>query len=223
MINDILNVANRYAEGLKHVQDRRAQWLIKHKELKDHLKEIADYLNTNAIYKQGFFLDTLHAYNEDMNGTCADMPSITFRSGEMPMQVKFRNSMGERKEYIEEGFHITFNPTITGQIVILLFPHYSDLNKTPPPYITLAVIDDPAQFTMDFADQVISKGMEAAFYTSFTGMSDRQEENEQAEGLLPQAYNSIGFKRYETTEKVLPHQVYNPIGFKRYETTEKVK
>src|SRR4051812_4724999 len=123
MLDEILNIANRYADGVRHVQTRRTQWLIKYKELKDRLKEIADQLNGSAAYKQGFFIDTLHAYHEDTNGVCAEMPSVTFRSGEMPMLVAFRNSMGERKEYMEQGFHISFNPTITGQIIVLLFPH----------------------------------------------------------------------------------------------------
>ena len=117
------------------------------------------------------------------------------------MQVTFRNSLGERKELFEQGFHITFNPTITGQIIILLFPHYSELNKTQPPYLTLAIVDDPAQITMDFAEDIISKGMEAAYSTSFTGMG-AQPENEQTEAQPPRAHNPIGFKRYETTEKV---------------------
>jgi hypothetical protein len=201
MLNDILNAANKYADGLKSVLDRREHWLVKHKELKDHLKKTADYLNVNTTYRQGFFIDTLHAFNEDMKGTCAEMPSITFRSGEMPMQVTFRNNIGERKEYIEQGFHITFNPTITGQIVVLLLPHYSDLNEKPLPYTTLAIIDDPGQLTMDFADEMIRKGLEAAFFSSFTGISEQGEE-EQPEPNPSHEHNPIGFKRYETTEKV---------------------
>ncbi len=202
MLNDILNIANKYAEGAKQVQERRAQWLKKHVELKEHLKEIAGYLNSNSTYKQGFFIDTLHAYNEDMNGTCAEMPSLTFRSGEMPMLITFHNSIGERKEYIEEGFSITFNPTITGQVIVLFFPHHSELNITPPPYSTLVVIDQPGQLTMEIADEIITKGMEAAYFSSFTGMSEQQENNEKSEIHPPVQHNPIGFKRYETTQKV---------------------
>jgi hypothetical protein len=203
MLNDILKIANRYAEGVKHVQQRRDQWITKHVEVKDRLKEIANYLNENATYKQGFFIDILHAFNQDMHGTCADMPSITFRSGEMPMLVKFRNSMGERKEYVEEGFSITFSPTITGQIIILLSNHYSDLNQEPPPYATLAVIDDPELLTMELVDKVITRGMEAAYRSSFTGMSEQHAVHEQEEEILPQVKrNPIGFKRYETTQKI---------------------
>ncbi|MFI5195998.1 MAG: hypothetical protein ACHQD8_02820 [Chitinophagales bacterium] len=202
MMTDILNAANLYAEGVKHVQERRNEWLKKHEELKAHLKEIAEYLNNNAVYKQGFFVDTLHAFNEDINGTCADMPSITFRSGDMPMLVTFKNSMGERKEYTEDGFHITFNPLITGQLIVLLFPHQSELNKTESAYSTLAVIDDPAELAMDITDQIISKGIEAAYYTSFTGVGEQQQEANEGEPSLPHAQNPIGFKRYETTEQV---------------------
>jgi hypothetical protein len=201
MLNEILNIANKYADGLKEVQDRRAKWLLKHKKLKTHLKEIADDLNANTTYKQGFYVDTLHAFNEEINGTCAELPSITFRSGDMSMLVSFRNSLGEKKEFTEHGFHITFNPTITGQIVILLFPHDSDLNKTPPPYLTLAVVDDPEQLTMEVADDALARGIEAAFTTSFTGMVSH-EKIKQDDSTPPQAHNPIGFKRYETTEKV---------------------
>ncbi len=202
MLEDILKAANLYAEGVKHVTDRRAAWLKKHEELKEHLKQVADYLNTNAGYKQGFFVDTLHAFNEDINGTCADMPSLTFRSGEMPMLMTFKNSLGERKEYDEEGFRITFNPMITGEIIVLLFPHQSELNKPETPYATLAYIDNPAELTDDVADAIISKGMESAFYTSFTGIGEQQEAGDGEQQLPPRPHNPIGFKRYETTEQV---------------------
>ena len=204
MLNDILKVANLYDEGLKHVQARRDQWLEKHTELRDHLKEIADYLNSNATYKQGFFIDTMHAFNEDNGGTCAEMPSITFRTGSMPMHVSFKNGIGERKEYTEDGFRITFTPTINGQLIILLFPHTSDINKeATPQYATLSIIDYPEQLTMEIADQIIEKGMQGAFYSSFTGMGEPGEAiGEQAQPLQPPKHSPIGFKRYETTEKV---------------------
>jgi hypothetical protein len=202
MLNDILSKANKYAEGLEKIQARKEQWLKKHTELKAHLEKIADYLDANTTYKQDFYVDLLHAYNENMHGTCADVPSVCFRSGDMPMYLTFRNSLGERKSYVEEGFSITFNPTITGQIVVYLVPHESDLNKTPPPYSSLAIIDDPASLTMEIVDQLISAGIEAAYYTSFTGMGDRVTENDQAESHAPVQRNPIGFKRYETTQKV---------------------
>ena len=201
MLSDILNAANLYSEGLKHVQERRDQWLKKHVELKDHLKEIANHLNTNATYKQGFFVDVLHAFDEDMNGTSATMPSLTLRSGPMPMLVLFKNNMGEKKDYTEDGFHLTFAPTITGQVIVLLLPHQNALNKTQPQYITLSVIDEPGKLTMDVVDQIIRKGIELAFYSSFTGLSEQHEETEQTE-VNPQDRNPIGFKLHETTEKI---------------------
>jgi len=201
MLDNILNAANRYAAGVKQVQDRRDSWLKKYIELKDRLTQVADYLNANATYKQGFFVDVLHAFNEDINGTSANMPSVTFRSGEMPMLVTFRNSMGEKKSYQEQGFHISFNPTITGQVLVLLSPHHSELDKAPPQYATLAIIDDPAQLTEEISDTIIAKGIEAAFYTSFTGVSQRIPENNE-EAQTPTAHNPIGFKLHDTTEKI---------------------
>ncbi len=204
MLVDILNAANLYANGVKHVQDRRDQWLKKHAELKDHFKEVADYLNTNAAYKQGFFVDTLHAFDENINGTSAAMPSITLRSGPMPMLVTFRNTMGEKKEYTEEGFHITLTPTITGQVIAFMIPHTSELNKTPPQYISLAIIDEPGKLTMEIADAIITKGMQIAFYSSFTGMGEQQQGENAADQPLPVPHsrNPIGFKLHETTEEV---------------------
>jgi hypothetical protein len=204
MFEDILNAANLYDDGVKKVQERRDQWLKKHEEIKGRLKEIADYLNTNAAYKQEFYVDTLHAFDEVLNGSCAGMPSLSFRSGNMPMLVTFRNNMGEKKDFVEEGFRITFNPTITGQVVILLFPHHSELNKDLPAYATLAVIDEPERITLDFVEQVIALGIKGAFTSSFTGMARQAEVNEEQRPPSPPIphHNTIGFKRYETTEKV---------------------
>lgn len=200
MLDNILNTANLYADGLKKVEERRIQWLKKHTELKAHLKQIADHLNANAGYRQGFFIDSLHAFDEDMNGTCVEMPSLTFRSGDMPMLVTFKNSLGERKEFVEQGFRITFNPVITGEVLVLLLPHDNDMNKTTAQFTTLALIKDPGQFTMEMADEIIMKGMETAFYTSFTGIAEIQRDTEQEPLQAPQ-HHTIGFKRYETTEK----------------------
>lgn len=206
MLDNILQIANQYARGLENVEQRREQWLGKYVELRDHLKEIAEYLNANATYKQGFFVDTLHAFNEDINGTSSKMPSVTFRSGEMPMQVTFRNSMGEKKSFFESGFHISFNPTITGQIIVMLEPHQSALNAEPLPYNTLAVINNPSQLTMEITDAIIARGIEAAFYSSFTGMSEQPNitgsENDNQQLPSSTQRNPIGFKRYETTEKI---------------------
>eukprot|EP01030_Chromulinospumella_sphaerica_P010833 gene10833-10636_t len=61
------------------------------------------------------------------------------------MLVTFRNAMGEKKTYSEEGFSIYFNPTITGEVIVLLQPHYSDMDKELPALVTLAVFPDPAE------------------------------------------------------------------------------
>ncbi len=199
MKNEILAAANLYAQGVKHVQDRRDQWMKKHGELEKHLKAVAENLNANADYKQGFFVDTLQAFDENINGVCATMPSVTLRTGSMPMLVMFRNSMGEKREYIEQGFHITFTPTITGQIIVFLIPHQNELNKTPAEYSTLAIIDEPGKLNMDAVDTIVSKGIELAFYTSFTGMSEQQDDQQPQ---APHAHSPIGFKLHETTEQV---------------------
>jgi hypothetical protein len=202
MLNDILNSANLYADGLKKVVERRAQWQKKHEELKDHLKKIAGHLNKTAFYKQGFFVDTLHAFNEKMNGVCKEMTSVTFRSGDMPMQVSFHNSLGENMEYIEEGFRITFDPTVTGEVLILLTPHRSDLNETQPEPAMLAIIEEPGQFTMEMADEIINKGIQIAYYSSFTGIAERRQPNDHEKEVPAYKHNPIGFRRYETTEKI---------------------
>jgi hypothetical protein len=198
MSDSLLNAADLYAKGLQRVESRRQQWIDKHTELRDHLAKVAEFLNEHSKYKQGFFVDTLLAFNEDMNGTSTKMPSVSFRSGPMPMLVTFRNTMGEKKTLMEEGFHISFNPTITGQIVVLLLPHQSELNKEPLPYSTLAVINEPEKLSMDYADELIEEGIEAAFYTSFTGMGEQQEDNRQP----VYERHPIGFRIHETTEKV---------------------
>ncbi len=203
MLSEILQTANLYAAGLEHVREKRLQWIKKHDELKEHLKQVAAYLNENTTYKQGFFIDSLHAYNEDINGTCNEIPSLTFRSGDMPMLVGFHNSVGEKTEYMEEGFRITFNPMVTGDIMIMFLPHQSALNETPAEYSTLAVIKEPGEFTMDKADELIRMAIEAAFYSSFTGISEQPlPAGQHEETHHPLNRNPIGFKRYETTEKV---------------------
>ncbi len=201
MTENILNVANKYADGLSEVRERRSQWMAQHKEVRNRLKQIAEYLNQEARYQPGFFVDTNHAFNEDINGTCADLPSLTFRSGEMPMEISFRNASGGKKEYLEEGFRITFSPVITGQVVILLQPHYNTLSAEKPGYFNLAIIDAPLAMTPEFIDQVIARGMEIAYYSSFTGLADKQKKAME-ETQVQHEHTPIGFKRYESTEKV---------------------
>lgn len=203
MFEKILNASNRYDEGLAHVYSRQDQWLAGHERVRDHLRTIADCLNKNTRYKQGFFVDTLHAFNEGMRGTSTRMPSVEFRSGEMPMPLTFRNSIGEKMTYKEEGFSVSFTPTITGQIMIMLQPHYSDLDPEEPQLITLGIINEPSQITDAMIEDVIEKSFEIAFQSSFTGMAERHINNdEESQENIPVKRNPIGFRRHETTEKI---------------------
>ncbi len=204
MLNDIVNIANQYAKGLEQVQSRKQQWIEKHEELKSHLKLVAETLNAQTTYKQGFFVDSLHAFDEEINGTCSGMQSLIFRSGDMPMQVAFCNDNGEKKEFTEHGFQITFTPMVTGEIIVLLMPHYSELNKTPPQITSLAIISNASELTMDDIDELLTRGLELAHSTSFTGIAAQKEVQENGKDTVN-----------------IPH--HNPIGFKRYETTEKAK
>jgi hypothetical protein len=199
MDNGILDIANLYAKGLAGVDSRRSQWLEKYKEVSSHLKEIATYLNEHAAYKPGYFVDTSYAYNEEINGTCAKIPSVTFRSGVMPMNVSFKSASAEKKEYTEAGFHLTFMPTITGQVLVLLLPHSTSLDKEKPEEIHLAVVDNPSALTMNDLDTIIQKAMKMAFYSSFTGMVELQEQ--EIHKVQPK-HTPIGFKRHDSTEKV---------------------
>ena len=201
MTNDILNAANLYAKGLQDVVNRRAQWLEKYKEVLEHLKQTAAELNEKAAYKQGFYVDTNHAFNEEINGTCANIPSLTLRTGKMPLMLTFRNAMNDKREYMEEGFHLTFTPTITGEIIVLLLPHHSSVSSGTPEYINLAVMESPAALTNAIVDDIVARGIEMAFYSSFTGMVDLQKK-EMSETQKQHQYSPIGFTRYESTEKV---------------------
>lgn len=198
MLTDVLSAANRYTDGLNHVQARKDQWLKKSAEIKNHLKQIADYLNANATFKAGFYVDAFHAFNEEINGTCAEMPSVTFRSGEIDMGLVFRNNMGQTKCFNEKGFQLTFNPTITGQILLLLLPHHSDLVSKDNKYINLAIVNDLSELTDEFVEEAVQKALEIAFHTSFAGMAE-QDPAAAADG---HNYTPIGFKRYESTEHV---------------------
>lgn len=202
MTNDILNAANKYTEGLKNVETRRRKWIEKSKEVKEHLKLVAKWLNENATYKQGFYVDGFHAFNEEIDGTCADMPGITFRSGSMTMAIEFRNAMGDKKEYIEKGFRLMFNPVITGHIAVLLYPHHNELNDNEAQYITLLVIDNSDLLTTDELDKIVAKALEVAFYSSFTGMSEPRPALAEPSNLQIPKHNTVGFKRFDTTEKV---------------------
>jgi hypothetical protein len=202
MFEKILKAANRYASGLAHVQSRQDQWLGMYERIRDHMKTIANYLNEHTAYKQGFYVDTLHAFNEGMRGACTRMPSLEFRSGPMPMPVTFRNSIGERLTYKEEGFAISITPTIAGQIVIVLQPHASDLDVETPEAITLGVVNEPSELSNELVEEVIEKGMQLAFYTSFTGMTEYDNSQEENTNIISAKRSPIGFKRHDTTEKV---------------------
>lgn len=199
-MDKILEIANRYAEGLKEVEERRANWLESYKKVREHLLAIAANLNEKADYKPGFFVDINHAYNEEINGTCAKLPSLTLRSGDMPMNVSFKNAGGAHKEYIEEGFYIIFTPTLTGQILVLLQPHYASGSERPE-YTNIAVVDNPGQLTNDVIEQLVARAIEEAFYTSFTGLVALQHK-EMEESQKQYRPAPIGFKRYESSEKI---------------------
>jgi len=194
MIKNILDAANKYTEGLQHVQHRRELWVKKSVEVRDHLKEIAEYLNKNTSSKIGFFVDSAYAFDETINGACIEMPSITFRSGDLSMDLTFKNDDGNIITYAEKGFQITFSPSPTGEIIIMLMPHHNNLQTEDPKYITLSIITDLEKLTPDAVDEIVTKGMEAAFYSSYTGISE-------IKNMAPNSYNPVGFKRYETTEK----------------------
>lgn len=199
MLTDLLNAANKYTDGINNVQQRKHEWQKKSIEIRDHLKEIATYLDTNSTYKPGFYVDTYHAFIEEINGVCNEFSSVTFRCGETDMGLVFRNNMGQKKAFVEKGFQLTFNPTITGQVLILLLPHHSDLTDKEPEYINIGVINNIEQFNNDALDTVVSKALEIAFHTSFAGMAEQQE--------IPQAppvhhYTPIGFKKFDSTEKL---------------------
>lgn len=203
MMQDILNVANKYGEGLASVEHRREQWIKKSEELKEYLKKVAEYLNTNATYKAGYFVDTFQAFNEEINGSCAQLPSIIFRSRDMPLMLEFRNDNGAMKEFTEKGFQIAFNPTITGQIVVLLYPHRSEMDDAgdqQPPFATVAIIDEIDKLTTDAIDAIIVKAIQAAFFTSFTGMAERTADDD-AEAPPQPRYAPIGFKRFDGAGK----------------------
>lgn len=199
MLNEILKIADQYSQGLAQVKARKSAWLKKHIELKDHLKEIAEYLNQNTTYKQGYYVDLLHAFDEASNGTCEDMPSVAFRSGDMPMMVSLTGEGCKIDDFTEHGFSISFNPSITGEVHVLLYPHHNNLSKTTPEVIPMAVISDPETISTAMIDDLIVRCMTLSYYSSFTGITDLENQS-QAAAEQPK-YNPIGFKRYATTEK----------------------
>lgn len=194
MLKKILDTANRYAEGLKHVQHRRELWVTKSEQLKTQLKQIAEYLNENSQSGIKFYVDSYYAFDETINGSCIEMPSITFRSGDVPMDLTFKNDDGNTITYAEKGFQITFNPSPTGEIVVWLMPHHNNLQtEQEPKYTTMTIINDLDNFTPQMVEDIIAQGMEIAFYSSYVGITEIKSQ-------AVATYAPIGFRRYETTE-----------------------
>ncbi|MEI8278593.1 MAG: hypothetical protein WCG87_02450 [Bacteroidota bacterium] len=189
-MDNLLKAANKYAEGLKHVERRRATWQIISKELKGILLEIADHLNSTAEYKPGYYVDLSHAYDDEINGTCVQMPLVTFRSGNMPMGMSFNSSVNGIKEYTEKGFKIGFYPAVTGLIFVMLHLHHNDFQPEELPPASLMVIDDPNELSKELVQELIAQGIETAYQSSYTGISEHQEPT----------YSPIGFKMHDTTE-----------------------
>ncbi|RYD58417.1 MAG: hypothetical protein EOP56_05750 [Sphingobacteriales bacterium] len=191
-MEQILRAVNLYAEGAKKVEQRRDDWVKKMPELKQQLKSIAKYLSENADYKPGFYVDTLYAYDEESNGICRRMPSLAFRSGPMPLFVDFDKDGQRTKTYTENGFQIMFSPIITGQVLVTLFYHSNALIDASEKAKDMMLIDNPAAISKELIDAIIENGIEAAFYSSYTGIAEQKETS----------YTPIGFKtqRAETTE-----------------------
>lgn len=186
----ILKAANKYAEGVTHVEKRRVKWLLKSNELKAMLLEIADHLNTNAEYKPGYYVDLSHAYDDEINGTCVQMPLLTFRSGNMSMGMSFNSAVNGIKEYTEKGFRIGFYPAVTGLVFVMLHLHHNDFQPEELPPVSLMVIDNPDELTKELVQELIAQGIETAFQSSYAGISEHQEPT----------YSPIGFKMHDSTE-----------------------
>jgi hypothetical protein len=83
----------------------------------------------------------------------------------------------------------------------LLQPHYSNGSEKPE-FINIAIVDHPKQLTSEVIDELVAKAMEVAFYSSFTGMVDLQQHEMQQESQKQYKPEPIGFRRYESTQKV---------------------
>lgn len=192
IMENILQAANLYAQGLTNVNARREAWLQKLPEIKQQLKTIAKYLNENAAYKPGYYVDTFYAYDEEIKGICMRMPSLGFRSGVMPMFLDFSNEEHKTKGYKESGFRINFSPIVTGQVVVTIVYHSNAFIQTDPPYEAMEVFDNPLEITTEVVEALLARGIEEAYYSSYTGLAEKKQ--------MP--YTPIGFKtqRTETTE-----------------------
>jgi hypothetical protein len=191
MSKKITAIVNKYAEGIEHVERRREDWLQKAKEVKSVLKRIAEELETEAKYKPGFHVDELHAYDDEINGTCVKMPSITFKCGNMSMGITFNNSVNGEKEYVEKGFMIGFYPAITGLVYVMLYLHKNDFQAQATPPVNLMVINEPKDLSESAIENIVAQGVEIAFHSSYAGISEQSEEPE---------YTPIGFRKRDSTE-----------------------
>ncbi len=199
-MDEILKIANKYAKGQADVLNRRNEWLQKSKEVLAQLKEIAAFLNEKGEYGAKYHVDVHLAYNEENHGTCEGLPSITFRSGQMPLHITFRNVGGTNVEFVEEGFHLTFTPSIAGEILVLLVPHTGNFTREQPELEEVAIIENPGAITREIINTIMAKGLEAAYFSSYTGLIERQNLEQDEEQKQYQRV-PIGFKRFETTEK----------------------
>ncbi|HXS37459.1 MAG TPA: hypothetical protein VN721_12215 [Flavipsychrobacter sp.] len=191
-MDTVLDLANKYAEGLKKVEERRAKWLKKSEEIKSYLTKVASDLNEKADYKPGYYVDIYYPYSEEIKGHCFHMPSIGFRSGNTPIGIVFENESGSTMVYSEKGFQIIFNPVLTGQIIVGLNPHINDFIKSEPQFTTITVVDDPDQLTNEEINRILLDAMEQAYYSSYTGLAETDGEIK--------SHAPIGFKKFETTE-----------------------
>ena len=193
-MEQILQAANKYSEGLNAVLKRRKDWLDHYKTVRERLQKIAEYLNTNSSYKQHFVVHTHRAYNDSIEGSCTEVSALVFKSGEMSQHLTFRNAIGEHAEYVEGGFELTFSPSITGQIVLMMLPHTGTMNIHKREQQVVAIIDNPMSLTHDLIDDIVTKALMAAFHTSFTGMAEQNEEMMTEQAKIQQR-TPIGFRR----------------------------
>ena len=185
MIEQILQAANRYADGVNAVEQRRHAWAQKAIEVEKHLKEIADYLNTNAAYKANYHTEVQHAYDEHSDGSCIAMPAVILGSGKMPMLLVFEDKDKKKKEIFESGFELSFNPSVTGQIIVQLIPHHNELQQQPPMPVVLEIIDDVSKITNEDLDALVINALTA-----------------EAERYNKETRTPIGFRMHELPQTI---------------------
>jgi len=195
MTEQILQAANRYAEGVNAVEQRRHAWMQKAIDVEKHLKEIADYLNANAAYKANYYTEVQHAYDEHTDGSCIAMAAVMFGTRKMPMMLVFEDKDKKKKEVFESGFVLSFSPSVTGQIVVQLLPHHNELQPEPPVPVVLEIIDEVDKLTNEDLDGLIIAALTNALHTSFTGVAEAEKYNKETR-------TPIGFRMHEGTTTV---------------------